>query len=604
MRSFSVILSFLALVGGGAAAEPIRLHPDNPHYFLWRGKPVILITSGEHYGAVLNLDFDYRKYLDTLAREKLNNTRTFTGGAYVEPQGAFNIARNTLAPATGRFITPWARSDQPGYAGDGNKFDLERWNDAYFQRFRDFASYASERGIIVEVNLFCPFYEEAQWKLSPFHTNNNVNGLGQIARTDVYTIDRHGGLLAVQERMTRKFVSELKDFDNVYYEICNEPYFGGVTLEWQHHIAEVIVDAQKDHPHKKLIARNVANNAAEVSDPHPAFSIYNFHYAVPPITVAMNWRLNKVIGDNETGFRGTNDAPYRMEGWDFIIAGGGLYNNLDYSFVAGSEDGTFVYPASQPGGGGSVLRRQLRILRDFIYDFDFIRMKPDNSVIKGGVPDSLSARALVEPGKAYAIYLRPSIVTQFSVRWTGELEVPETDEYTLYTMSNDGVRLWVNGRQLIDNWTDHNDTEDKANIHLEAGKRHEIKLDYFFNGGQAVMKLLWSRAGGRKEPVPVSALRGLKGEYFQGNAFQQAWRVRADAQVNFAWGRTSPFGEPQPQTMNALELELPPGRYRAEWISPLTGGTIKSETFQHSNGTRLLTAPAFREDIALRINRR
>src|SRR5881409_359575 len=120
-KSFSLAdttLTMLALAGGGisrASAEPIRLHPDNPHYFLWRGKPAILITSGEHYGAVLNLDFDYRKYLATLAKEKLNNTRTFTGGAYVEPQGAFHIARNTLAPAPGRFIGPWARSDQPGY---------------------------------------------------------------------------------------------------------------------------------------------------------------------------------------------------------------------------------------------------------------------------------------------------------------------------------------------------------------------------------------------------------------------------------------------------------------------------------------------------------
>ncbi len=39
--------------------KPIRLHPDNPHYFLFRGKPTILITSAEHYGAVLNPNFDY-----------------------------------------------------------------------------------------------------------------------------------------------------------------------------------------------------------------------------------------------------------------------------------------------------------------------------------------------------------------------------------------------------------------------------------------------------------------------------------------------------------------------------------------------------------------
>ena len=102
-----------------ATAAPLALHPENRHYFLFRGSPV-LITSGEHYGAVLNLDFDYRKYLDTLAADGLNNTRIFSG-AYVEPQGAFNIARNTLAPPEGRFICPWPRSDEPGYAGGGQQ---------------------------------------------------------------------------------------------------------------------------------------------------------------------------------------------------------------------------------------------------------------------------------------------------------------------------------------------------------------------------------------------------------------------------------------------------------------------------------------------------
>ena len=135
-------------------------------------------------------------------------------------------------------------------------------------------------------------------------------------------------------------------------------------------------------------------------------SIFNFHYATPPDTVGMNYALNKVIGDDETGFRGISDAPYRTEAWDFIIAGGGLYNNLDYSFAAGQEDGTFVYPATQPGGGNRAFRRQMKILSDFINGFDFVRMSPDNSVIKGGVPAGGTARALVERGKAMAIYVR------------------------------------------------------------------------------------------------------------------------------------------------------------------------------------------------------
>src|SRR5687768_12165664 len=73
-----------------ATSQPIRLHPDNPHYFLWRGKPAVLIAAGEHYGAALNLDFDYVRYLDELKKHRFNLTRIFSG-AYREVPGSFNI---------------------------------------------------------------------------------------------------------------------------------------------------------------------------------------------------------------------------------------------------------------------------------------------------------------------------------------------------------------------------------------------------------------------------------------------------------------------------------------------------------------------------------
>ena len=222
-------------------ASPLSLHPENPHYFLFRGKPELVITSGEHYGAVLNLDFDYVKYLDTLKRDGLNGTRTWSG-AYCESPADFNITSNTLAPMPGRFLCPWARSEQPGCGDGGNKFDLQRWDPAYFKRLNDFMAHARKKGIIVELNLFCPFYGESMWRLSPMNPANNINPLGTIYRTNVYTLDQSGGLLAAQEKLVRKLAAELKAFDNLYYEICNEPYFGGVTLDWQYHIANVPAD--------------------------------------------------------------------------------------------------------------------------------------------------------------------------------------------------------------------------------------------------------------------------------------------------------------------------------------------------------------------------
>ncbi len=383
---------------------PLALHPKNPHYFLFRGRPTVLITSGEHYGAVLNLDFDYVRYLDTLRADGFNLTRTFSG-AYVEPAGAFKIAANTLAPGTNRFLCPWARSTTPGYPLGGTKFDLTRWDPAYFGRLKEFLTQAGRRGIVVELNLFCPFYEESQWALSPQNPTNNINGLGTLARTNAYTLDRNGGLLAVQDALVRKLVTELQGFDNLYYEICNEPYFGGVTRDWQHHIAGVITSTEHSFRHHHLISQNIANGAARVQNPDPAVSIFNFHYATPPDAVRLNYNLDRVIGDNETGFRGTNNLPYRREAWEFLLAGGGLFNNLDYSFTAGHEDGAFVYPATQPGGGNPEFRRQLRVLHEFMTALNLIGLRPDISVIAGGLPPGFRARGLAQPGTAYAIYL-------------------------------------------------------------------------------------------------------------------------------------------------------------------------------------------------------
>ena len=408
-RTLVVLVLVVSAVVPAAAqsAKPIALHPDNPHYLLWRGKPTVLVTSGEHYGAVLNGEFDYVRYLDELRRCGLNLTRTF-GGTYCENPQAFNITKNTLAPAPGKFLSPWARSDAPGYANGGNKFDLTKFDPAYFARLKDFLAQASKRGVVVELVLFCPMYNEGMWKLSPMNAANNVNDVGRLKLTEPLTL-KNGKLLDVQLALVRKIVAECNQFDNLYYEICNEPYFGGVTIEWQHKIAECIAQAEKTLPNRHLIAQNIANKGAKVKDPHPAVSIFNFHYATPPTTVAENWHLNRPIGDDETGFKGTADWHYHMEAWEFLLAGGAIYSNLDYSFTVAEPDGTFFpLPPKQPGGGGRELRKQLRILKEFIESFDFVRMSPDKSVIVSGVPDKGAAWCLCEKGKAYAIYLRGS----------------------------------------------------------------------------------------------------------------------------------------------------------------------------------------------------
>ncbi len=131
------------------------------------------------------------------------------------------------------------------------KFDLKSYDEAYFTRLKDFIDQAGKRGVVVELSLFCAIYNDKLWDLNPMKADNNVNGVGKGGRLDVYNLkDRE--LTDIQEALVRKIVSELKNSDNVYYEICNEPYFGGVTKEWNDRIAGVIADAEKGLPARHL----------------------------------------------------------------------------------------------------------------------------------------------------------------------------------------------------------------------------------------------------------------------------------------------------------------------------------------------------------------
>jgi hypothetical protein len=418
---------------------PLGLHPQNPHYFLFRGKPAILIGSTEHYGAVMNLDFDYITYLNEIAASGLTVTRTFSG-VYVEPGGAFGIKKNTLAPAPQRYICPWSRSKEHGYSNGGNKFDLSEWDEAYFSRLKNFIHEAGERNIVVELDLFSNYYDTVQWKLSPLNIINNINRVGDFKDHREVLSLKHDELLKVQESMVRKIIHELKDFDNLYYEVCNEPYFGDTLAlrQWEDHMTEVVIEAEKDFKFKHLISNNVANHQKLVQNLRSGVSIYNFHYARPPVTVGMNYHLNSVIGDNETGFDGIEDSKYRTEAWNFILAGGGLFDNLDYSFTTDTEDGTNKIESGQPGGGGKALRSQFKILAEFMNSIDYVQMAPmDKEKIR--LPDQVntSLQALCKMEDLFAIYLnRKDTINETSVV---EIDLPSGSYHLTWTDTKSGA---------------------------------------------------------------------------------------------------------------------------------------------------------------------
>src|SRR4029079_15742613 len=105
MKPVLFAFSFVASALCFCSEEGLTVNQENARYLTYRGKTIVLIGSTEHYGAVLNSELDYVKYLDTLQRDGLNQTRTFSG-IYFESSNSFNITGNTLAPAPEKFICP------------------------------------------------------------------------------------------------------------------------------------------------------------------------------------------------------------------------------------------------------------------------------------------------------------------------------------------------------------------------------------------------------------------------------------------------------------------------------------------------------------------
>ncbi len=94
----------------------------------------------------------------------------------------------------------------------------------------------------------------------------------------------------------------------------------------------------------------------------------------------------------------------------------------------------------------------------------------------------------------------------FSVIWIGKVQPLFSEEYTFYTVSDERIKLWVDDVLLIDNSMDHTVTEDFGIIHLEAGLKYDIRIEYCEKNGDALAMLMWSSVSQEKEIIPRTQL--------------------------------------------------------------------------------------------------
>ena len=412
-----------------------RLHPDNPRYFLYGGRPRVLITATEHYGAVINRNFDYVRYLAEAADKAATLSRCFL--LFRELEGIPLNPHSPCKPRPGEYVAPFARSG-PGFAVDGfPKFDLDRWDDEYFARLRGFLDEAARRDVVVELTLFSNTYSDAVWGLNPFNMGNNVNGIGDIVWQD-YNSMRNAALFERQVAYTRKIVREVNAHDNFYFEICNEPFGnqagGHASVDevqaWEDAIRGVIREEEATLPKRHLIfqvpvERFRGDSALDILADDQDVDAINMHdyqqltfrgRPIPPLGRFMQrdlkldrlhdlWTVGHAAGkpiifdeDNActNGLDEESWAIHRKRAWT-VVCSGGHYDMIDFSIhAAGGEDGT---PASR-----HYIRSWLKHLSTFIHATDFVRMSPVRDFCTT-TPDHTLAATLTNPGQEYVIYL-------------------------------------------------------------------------------------------------------------------------------------------------------------------------------------------------------
>ena len=79
----------------------------------------------------------------------------------------------------------------------------------------------------------------------------------------------------------------------------------------------------------------------------------------------------------------------------------------------------------------------------------------------------------------------------FSARWTAKLTPPRTGEYEISLMSDDGSRLFIDGKEIISNWKDHGEETKNKAVSLEAGREYDLRVEYYQNAGGATVELGW-----------------------------------------------------------------------------------------------------------------
>ena len=360
---FVLRIALLAAQAASEDAPPLRIDPNRPHYFQQPdGKSVVLI--GDYtWGTFADLDYDYKALFDRLKANGLNFARVWLWW------GCEQFPPPDDKPHFEPFLRPG-----PGTANDGRpKYDLARFNPAFFERLRDLCAAAQQRGLFLRLITMDAWMLKHPhlWKLHAFQRDNSINGVdGDPGNTGTGT-DGHQGFcsvgkpkaLAFQQAYLRKVVDVVNGCENVLIEIANENYY---SAEWERQLCEFVRKLEIAKPRQHvLMPLDLLSHSSVVQnwDPRAIHAALLAKQAIhQPLIFDTDWTINP------------KDDEVRRAMWTAILSGG-HFNYMDDSLD---------FRAKPAPDKRAPLHRQISYLAAFVQSLNLWEMQPDDAPAKVG----------------------------------------------------------------------------------------------------------------------------------------------------------------------------------------------------------------------------
>ena len=338
-------------------------------------------------------EFPFDHFLGWLERYGHNFIRLWTWELLNWDTSGNSPAHRTTARSLTVALHPWARIGDGKALDGGARFDLERFDDAYFARLRSRVKQAGERGFYVSVMLFEGWgirKSPGAWENHPFHPDNNVNGLpdadlnGDGLGIEIHTL-AVPRVLAVQEAYVRKVIDTVNEFDHVLFEIINEG--DPLTTSWQYRMIEFVRQYEKgkakQHPVGMTYQQTGGLNSALFESPADWISPGSGggYRANPP--VADGGKVILTDTDHLWGVGGTEDWVWKS----FLCGMNPIFMDPYDGVVLGLPFDVRWEP----------VRRAMGYTREFAEKMDLGKMVPRKDL-------SSTHYCLANPGNEYLVY--------------------------------------------------------------------------------------------------------------------------------------------------------------------------------------------------------